>query len=176
MRRRRFNQSPKKIHWVTWLVIAIACIFLVCAISLFVLYSQILKGKDAGLASAGKKAVKQTELVQADHVELFSGKDSYYVVYGKTKKKEAKIAFMPKNAKAKPKVISEKDILTKDEIQSLWRQKCSACELTGIAPGMIDNKPIWEVSYQADGQYVFDYMSMYDGSRIDRFRLSSLYQ
>ncbi|WP_164668786.1 DUF5590 domain-containing protein [Virgibacillus doumboii] len=157
-----------KLKWI----IGIVCLFLVsCFIYGVFLYNDIQKDKTASFNRVKEAVIQETELTEIGKVERFHGKKAYYILHGKTKNNEEKIVFYPFKAENKDlTIISKSDIVPEETIRNNWRGKCKNCEMHEIAPAIVtdDNDPAWELTYTDESnRFVIDYLSIYDGSRIE---------
>lgn len=77
---------------------------------------------------------------------------------------------------AKTVVIDAKKTKEKQDIINQWQKQCDQCKLVKVTPAMIDEKPLWEVTYwQGSDNYIMDYLSIYDGDRFEQIRLKSMF-
>jgi len=172
--RRDFSTSKKRLSLFKLFVLVVVALLLVVCIAVAVLYKQAMNDKEKGFARASSNAIDKTELVNTNNVERFDGKKSFYIVYGKSKDGDKKIVFMPISKKDKPIIVDESNIVSKQQIINEWQNQCSRCTMIRTSAAMIDEQPLWEITYQdSSGYYVFQYSSMKDGKTAETFRLAN---
>lgn len=156
------------------IVLLILCIvFLIILFYFIFMYYSIQQSKTKGFAETKEYVKASTDIVQIEAIERFQEIDTYHIVEGKTKDNIEQIVFVPiSNPDEKLTIIEKKDLLTRDEIEKIWRDDCSSCRLVAIKPAMINHESLWELTYYDESnRYVFDYVSMEDGSNFEKIRL-----
>nr|GGG65492.1 hypothetical protein GCM10011398_06450 [Virgibacillus oceani] len=141
------------------------------------MYHDIQTSKTTGFSYTKNKVLHETELQEVDSISRFQGKTEYHVVRGSTKKGEDKFVFVPIDKESeKLTIIDASKMISKKNIMEQWKQQCNNCELVEIIPAMVKDKPLWELTYKdSSGRYIFDYLSIYDGTRYEQFRLKSMF-
>lgn len=154
------------------IAIVVASIFY----SLF-LYYDVRHDKFAGLSEAKKRIAADTTMTDIDTIYRFHGNDAYYVMFGETNEGDKQVAFVPFSTKDKEiTVINQDKIISKESVQKQWYNECNHCELMKITPGMIDDDPVWELTYVNEAeQYVIEYVSIYDGSTTEHVKLKKMF-
>lgn len=62
--------------------------------------------------------------------------------------------------------------MEKETIEKQWQSNCKQCKLIATKPAFLGDTPLWELTYYDEkNRYVFDYVSMYDGSEFEKVRL-----
>src|SRR5699024_10805777 len=72
--------------------------------------------------------------------------------------------------------INNEDIIAEEQIYEKWRARGQHCDLIQISPAMIDNEPLWEITYKDDDMYTFHYVSMIDGTMSERLQLTQMFK
>lgn len=79
----------------------------------------------------------------------------------------------------KPKKIVEierEDTLSQSEIESIWTKECDECELKGSTPAILDDVPLWELTYvDRNNRYVIEYRHLTDGETYEQLKLNRKY-
>jgi uncharacterized protein YpmB len=174
----KYNTKSSLPVWIKWLSGILLFIVVAVLTGGIYLYHTIETSKTAGYSEAENKALKETDLVKIDLIERFDGKKSYYILSGETKDGEKEMAFMPLNEKKKKKtnLINESEIIPRESIIEKWSESCSSCKFIKIAPAMVNQKALWELTYVDESErYTMDYLSIYDGSRYEQFRFRKLF-
>ncbi|WP_077326636.1 cell wall elongation regulator TseB-like domain-containing protein [Virgibacillus siamensis] len=163
--------------WLKWTIGILCIILLSCFIYSVYLYYDIQKTKTASYPEVQQTVKHETNISSIDKIEQYHGEKAYYIVYGQTKKMQKKIAFYPSSDKGgNIKVIDRKKIIPETSIQKAWKSQCGTCELVEITPALIGEKAAWEVTFiDESDRYVFDYLSIFDGSRIEQIRLKQMF-
>lgn len=172
------NHRQYSFNWFKWGLIALIIIVIAIAIYFVLLYNNIQQSKVAGFANSEEKVLQQTALTEIDAIYRFHGEKAYHIMFGNTKKNDKKVVFYPLKKDEKDlTIINQTEIMTKDSIQNQWNKECNACKLIGIVPAMINNEPLWEITYvDQTNRYVFDYLSIYDGSRYEQLSLKKMFK
>jgi len=141
-----------------------------------VVYKSIQNDKTEGFNESKQTILAQTEVIHEDHMTAFYGEEAFHILFGRTDSSEAKIVFLPLNNDDDLTVLDQSDIISKSEIKQDWHRQCTHCSLVKITPAMIKNKPLWEITYKdRQNRYVFDYLSMYDASRYERYAFRKMF-
>ncbi|WP_404452822.1 DUF5590 domain-containing protein [Virgibacillus necropolis] len=173
----RYTVHNNRPNWLRWGIIGLIFVLISCFIYLFFLYSDIQQSRTANYQETKKEVLDKTNVSQIENVTKYNGEHQFHVIFGTTKSGDDKIIFVPLDKKSnKPTVIDGSKIITKQQIKDQWEQQCQNCELIDITPAMENNKPLWEVTYVDDSdRYIFDYLSIYDGTRVQKYRLKSIF-
>lgn len=156
--------------WFKWGSVVFATIVTLLLIYGCILYKSIQNDKTKGFDESRKIIFSETDITDADEMFAFYGEEAFHILFGKTNTNEEKIAFFPLDHDGGITVIDQTKIISKEAIEQTWKKRCSNCHLINIAPAMIDDQPLWEMTYKDDrAKYVIDYLSMDDGSRYERY-------
>lgn len=142
------------------------------------LYLDLMDSKTAGIEETKKQILNNTSITSIEKVEQFNGAEAYHVIYGKNKKGEGKIIFYPIKGKEKDlTTIDQSEIIPEKQVLSQWEEQCNGCKLINIVPALVKDESLWEITYkdQSD-RYVFDYLSLYDGSRYEQYRFKRMFK
>lgn len=154
-------------------IISVLIILLIVLTYFGVTYNALQKSKTAGFQSTKDHVLDQTDIIQIHHVETFQEMDTYHIVFGKTAEDIEQVIFVPISNPDKALTIVDKaDIIGKEVIETEWSSHCEQCKLVSIKPAMLSHTPLWELTYyDGSNRYVFDYVSMNDGSSFEKIRL-----
>lgn len=158
--------------WLKWFFVIFMLILVSCIIYGIVLYKTIQHDKTKGYSNTEQEILNETDIVSVDQISHFYGETVYHIVIGKTANDKRKIVFVDKNEETDNIVVFDNEkMMSEENIQSLWMDECSNCELIKINPAMINKEALWEVTYKDDSQrYIIEYLSMHDGSRYEQYR------
>ena len=168
------RKNKFKLTWLIWFIVLCCVLIIGILIYSVYLYYSILNHKETGLQKSEQIILEQTKLISVDKVERFHGDTSYHVITGRAKDGDTYFAFLPitnNHKKQKITLINHANIISQSQIKDHWLKSCQTCHFIRISPGLIDDQPVWEITYKDQSlRYVFDYLSMYDGKSIEQFR------
>lgn len=172
-----YNEG-RRFSWLKLFIYGFIVLLIGFIIYGLVLYNGIQNSKTEGFTKTEEKVLAKTDITNINYVIRSHGEEFYHVVYGKTKKGTEEIAFVPmSDNKGKITTVSQSNIISEKAIQSQWENSCNSCELVRIVPSMIKNKPLWEITYwDKANRYIIDYLSMYDGSQFEQYRLKRIFK
>jgi uncharacterized protein YpmB len=170
--------QDKNRSWFFWSLIIILIILITGLIYAVFLYQDVKASKTEGFDETKKQILNATSITEIDKIEQFNGEEAYHVIFGKDNKGVKKIIFYPLKGKEKNlTTIKQSDMVSEDQIQGEWKANCEHCKLVKIVPALVDNKPLWEITYSDEsGRYVLDYLSLYDGSRYEQYRFRQMFK
>lgn len=142
------------------------------------MYRTILEGKLEGVDET-TSIVSQSLNMKVDEVYFFQEKEGYHIAFTKDENNDEWIVFVPLEDEIKKEnfiLLEKEDVLSKEEIESKWQQNCTQCELIDSTPAMIDQIPLWELTYRDNSnRYVIEYILLKDGSVYEQLRLFRKY-
>lgn len=161
-----------KRNWVVWSLVIFIILFISSVIYAIFLYMDLNEKRTAGYSETTKEVLNQTSITKITNIETFNGEAAYHVVQGINKSGEEKLIFYPLEGKEKTlKRVDTKDIMSKQAIHKQWNADCNSCKLIKITPALIEEEVLWELTYyDKHNRYVFDYVSIYDGSPYEEIR------
>lgn len=153
-------------------MIIILLLFISMLIYGIFLYMDLNSNRTKGHEETKRELLKQTEITEITKIENFNGEAAYHVVYGKNEEGKGKIIFYPLEGNEKTlTTVDSTEVLSPSSMIDMWQTDCSACELVKITPALLDDEILWELVYYDEyDRYVFDYRSIYDGSRYEDIR------
>lgn len=164
--------------WVKW-GIGVVCLVLVsCFIYSVYLYYEVQQNKTARYENIKENVLQSTDISTIEKIEQYHGEKAYFILYGVTDDNKQKLIFYPSERKKEDLTIIEKsEIIPEETIKKGWNSQCKNCELIEIAPAIVDDKPVWEITFiDSSNRYVIDYLSIYDAKRIEQIRLKQMYK
>ena len=168
----------KKNNWLFWSLVIVLIILIASFIYGVFIYLDLKDSKTAGFEETKKQILNATSITEIEKIEQFNGEEAYHVIYGKNEKDEKKLIFYPLKGKEKNlTTINQSDIISKEQMLQEWRAQCKGCKLVKIVPALVDKKALWEITYNdQSNKYVLDYLSIYDGSRYEQYRLKRMFK
>lgn len=165
---RSYYQFPS---WLKWILISISVLIIAFFIYSIYLYNTIQTSKETGLDESKAYAKDELNMKNITSIDRFQEEIQYHVIMGEMNDNEGVIAFIPIDDNKEPIIIKQEDALSKSEIKSNWQTNCKNCELIKISPAMLDDEPLWEITFIDEKErYVLDYVSFDDGSSYEQLQ------
>ncbi|WP_067725503.1 cell wall elongation regulator TseB-like domain-containing protein [Oceanobacillus damuensis] len=166
-----------KSNWLLWSFVSIVVIILACSIYAVYLYNEIYGSKTAEFAETSRQILNQTAITEIEKVEQYNGSEAYHIVFGENDENEEKLIFYPLAGNEKElTTIDRTEIMSEEAILDQWQAQCNGCEFIKINPALENDEPLWEITYNDNNnRYVMDYLSIYDGSREEQYRLKKIF-
>lgn len=166
--------------WLKWTLGIIGLLLVACLILGIYLYQVVQGNRTASFDQAEAQVIQETEIRTVNKIGRFHGENAYYTVYGETSNGEAKLVFYPFEKNQSGIItVNQSDIASKETIRANWNNQCQSCTMFDITPAVISNdeiEPAWEITYEDDeGRYVMEYLSIYDGTRIEVRRFNRMF-
>lgn len=156
-------------HWLKWGILISALLIALVLLLIAYLYSSVIQEKTKGYNKAKERALAETEIINIEQVERFHGEDAYFVLTGVDEQNEPLFVYVPFDNEESIITIEQPNEYTKKAVEEQWSEECSNCLLTSITPALIDENGVWEIRYKASKDtYIYDYISMEDGSLFDQ--------
>ncbi|MFZ3578142.1 DUF5590 domain-containing protein [Virgibacillus sp. DJP39] len=174
----RKQNSQYTVHsWIKWVLLGLILIVISCLTYLFFLYSDIQDNRTLKYQDSKDAVIEKTSVSQIENITEYNGKNQFHVIFGSTNEGANKIVFVPLNENSgKLTTFNQAEIISQQEIKNSWAKQCEDCELIDITPAIENSEPLWEVTYIDDSnRYIFDYLSMFDGTRVQQYRLKSIF-
>src|SRR5699024_1522284 len=144
---------------------------------------------------------ERKEKDKINKIYVFQNNIIYYIAYGKSDDNESLIAFVPKSIAKKDKekendekqeknernkaddeemkdiiTVKGSDMLSKENIEAKWKEECDQCTLKSSAPAMIDDTPLWELTYfDSNNRFVMEYRQLEDGDVYEQLKMNRKY-
>jgi uncharacterized protein YpmB len=170
--------TNSRYRWLFITIIILVILFISALIYGIFLYMDLNEERTKGYRDTERELLQQTSLAEVENIDNFNGEEPYHVVYGMDESGEEKIIFYPLRGQEKTlTTISAGEILPARDMISMWQTECGTCSLVRITPALLDDERLWElVYYDEQDRYVFDYRSIYDGSRYEAIRYRSTFK
>lgn len=158
--------------WFIWTLIILGVLFISAVIYAIFLYMDLNEKRTAGFSETTREVLSQTSITEITNIETFNGEAAYHVVQGINESGEEKLIFYPLEGNEKTlKTVDIEDIMPKQAVHKQWNSDCNSCQLIKITPALIEEEVLWELTYyDENNRYVFDYVSIYDGSPYEEIR------
>src|SRR5690625_2780856 len=151
-------------------------IFLVLAILIGVvlyaiyLYSFIESSRLKDLSITKSKLIQTGQMTEITEMYHFQDKEAYHIFFGLNKDKNNIIIFVPVAQDDDELTVIDTDkTLPEEKAKQRILDECSSCDIIATSPAMIDDRPLWEVTYfDKKNRYVIHSLSFYDVSLFDQ--------
>lgn len=141
-----------------WIVVGI---ILIAAVSTFLFFSSAMEPYASAKNQANKIAYKSANISEPDYFSNFNHKKQYYTVGGRTDNN--KYRYVVIDAKSGDIEILKNSHYSRNKILNQVKNKHNPKKIKHINLGMIDKKPVWEVSFvnkdKSIGYEMIDYQN-----------------
>lgn len=171
------NQLHKEqSHRLKWGLLISGLLLILLVLIIGYLYVSVMQEKTSGYSQAEKRALDETTITEIDEVQRYHGEEAYHVVSGFDEKDHPLFAFVPFDNEHEIITVEQPDTYTKDRIEREWKEQCSTCLLTSITPALIEDTAVWEINFRTNKDtYLYEYISMKDGSLFEQLRFKKLF-
>lgn len=141
------------------------------------LYSYIESSKVSDLENTKSTMIETGQIDKVTEMYHFQDEKAYHILIGLDKNNKEKILFISMDSQNDITVIEKDKTLSGEDIEKTILQECQDCNIINITPAMVDNNPLWEITYfDEKNRYVIDYLSMLDGSRFEQLKMFRKYK
>jgi len=137
------------------------------------IYNQIQSGFNTESELAMERALTETTLARADHVDYFAGEFIYRIVYGVNADNEKLIVWVG------PQEVHEakaSDGVTRSDVRAFVEGSHGTVEWNRLVPGKYEDEYVWEAYFKKKEiggvRPFYEYYRFRDGERIDTLRLN----
>ncbi|GKV67974.1 hypothetical protein NCCP2716_04720 [Sporosarcina sp. NCCP-2716] len=152
------------VNWIKFFIVFLFTLALLLTSFVFYkAYQPAAQWKD----QAEKAAVAAGLLKQADRAELYSGTESYTVVYGKDAAGKDKAVFIGRGKKDRDqmKELTLANGVSAKQALANVKREMPVSKLLHVKLGMEENEPIWEVAFKNEaGKLNYVYVLVKDGA------------
>ena len=164
-------------QWIWWSLLVFLLVIFLCS---GYLYTLVINEKTDDYPRVETIVYEKTPINSIQSIERFHSETSYYVIWGQSEDADSLIAFIPMDnydAEQDITVISEDNIISKTDLQQAWQKDCDHCQWKKATLGVVDDEVVWEITYRDESdRYVFEYVSIVDGSTYEIFRLTQMFR
>lgn len=177
------GSSMKQInYWLNWknIFILVSVFILLFLFSYFTYtYIKIENSKVTDGEKTEQFIFKETDLTTVDSIYQFQEEESFHIIIGSDNEGNKSIVFVPvKKSLSKDDlvVLSLNELVSVEQIEEEWQRECDQCTLIHSNPAMINEQPLWELTYtDHSNRYVIEYISLKDGKIYEQLRLLRKY-
>lgn len=163
------------LHWKKLLILFLIIIFVVIVIYFVYLYVFIEKSKIVDKEETEQLVLRSTNISSIEEIYQFQGEKGYHIIIGTDDNNKQSIVFIPvmeSLTKDDLIIIPSNELLSKEQIEEMWKKDCLNCKLIGSTPAMINKTPLWELTYtDHSNRYIISYISLEDGSTYEQLKL-----
>lgn len=171
MRQKKFH-----INWPRVLLI----VLLFCIICLLIygamFYRTIENTRTDRFDEAKDYVLEQSPIKNITHISHFQDVEGFFTFLGENKENEVMYVFLRDDeqfTKEQLYIIPENKVTKADEIKQIWAAECADCTLVRLTPAMVEQFPLWEVTYiDESNRYVIEYKYLENGKTYETIRLT----
>lgn len=197
-------KQQQKLSWFSWKKVIITCIVLLIigiSIYFYLLFRYINTSKVVGFDETEAYILSETEMTSVEKIYAFQDEILYHIAYTRDDQDKGWIQFIPitkpkesekEETKTSKKSQDDEEVvednkketvtvevdntLSQAKIESIWATECSQCELKGSSPAILDDVPLWELTYiDENKRYVLEYRQLKDGQTYEQLKLNRKY-
>lgn len=154
-----------------WLFVTVAALLLFITV-FFIYFRDIQNPQWSAISDVKEQAIDAADLTSIKAVHHHIWNKECWVVEGVNQEAEAVFVWLTEDKL--PEVIKASEGITEEEIKDLFNNGKPDSEVKRIQPGLLNDKPIWEIYYR-DGQkpeyFHYDFYSFDNGTLIDSYKL-----
>lgn len=160
------------------IIFYLSLLFLGLIISYFVvLYYEIINDKEKHFDAAQQFILQETTINNITAIDYFQGENGYFIMHGHDERTNQAVDIYLLDEKPFQKdyvkIFAANRFISLEEITYTWQHTCKGCELRKITPAMIDEIPLWEITYIDEEQrYVIEYRTKTDGETVEQLRFT----
>ena len=154
-----------------WLFLIIACLLLLATL-FFIYFREIQMPQWSAIEEAKQQAVEAADLAAVKTVyHHVWGKESW-IVEGMNQEDEEVFVWLTKDKL--PMLVKAAEGISEQALKDSFKNEKPDAHIKRIQPGLLDDKPVWEVYYD-DGQkpqhFRYDFYRFDNGSLIETYKL-----
>lgn len=113
-------------------------------------------------------AKKYAHLKYPDDFYIYNREHTYYTITGKNQKNQSILVLIAQKG-GKIRILKQKNGITKNEaLTQIWAKR-NPKKVLKIAPGIFNNRPVWEISYlNQKGNLCYELLSFKNGKDIQK--------
>lgn len=171
MRKREIN-----INWLR--VLLFVLLFCIIAIIVYasILYRTIEKNRTIGFETAEQFVLKNSDISELSEATYFQAEEGYFTFVAIGAEEEALYVYLRDDETLKKDnlyIFPASKFMPVKEMESSLLTDCSNCNLINSTLAMIDEVPLWELTYTDDeNRYVIEYKYLENGKTFEELRLT----
>lgn len=154
-----------------WLFVIVACLLLFITV-FFIYFRDIQNPQWSAIRDVKKQAIKAADLASINNVYHHIWNKESWVVEGKNQEDEKVFVWLTEDRL--PEIIKASEGISERQLTNMFKNEKPDSELKRIQPGLLDDKPVWEL-YYSDGQkpqhFFYDFYSFDNGDLINSYKL-----
>lgn len=160
-------------------IVLLFCIILLIIYSL-ILYRSIEQSRTAGFADAESFVLQNSDIIEIDNISYFQAEEGYFTLIGNDINGGNYYIFLRDDtnfSKEHLYVVSNDDLISPKQLEEEIFTECKNCTLVRSEPAMIDELPLWELTYiDNTNRYVIEYKYLDNGKTFEKLRLTRKYK
>lgn len=172
------NMQPKKFY-ISWKrVLIFVLLFCIIGIIVYValLYRAIEQNRTEGFTDANQFVLEHSTIEEIERTSYFQANQGYFVMEGNDKDKRSFYIFLGDNQPLTADdlyIVPTTESISAEIIEQTLLKECDGCTLINTTPAMIDQYPLWELTYHDEyNRYVIEYKYLENGKTFEKIKLS----
>lgn len=159
-------------------VLFFCIIFIIVYFAIF--YRSIESSRTDGYDEATSFVLNNSQITDVENVNYFQAEEGFFTFSATNKAEESFFVFLRDDeplSKEHLYVVPKSELISIEQLESELLQECSDCTLISSTPAMIDELPLWELTYTDEAnRYVIDYKYLENGKTFEKLRLTRKYK
>src|SRR5699024_7909216 len=165
----------KLLNWKNIIGLLLLALILGVSLYAYLTYQHIEKSKAAGFDKVEDIVLSETDVDTIEEMNRFQ-EEAIFIAKGKDAEGKTWFVFVPQDYEDSDDLLKYEttDLVSPSSIEDHWASECDQCELKKSSAAMMDDEPLWELTYlDADNRYVLAYFSFEDGSEVEKLKLQN---
>lgn len=171
MQQKKFNIS----WWRVLIIVLLFCITIALIYGI-ILYRNIEQSRTEGFDDATNFVLNHTDIVSIEQISYFQADKGYFIIEGLNEHNESFYVYLANNSPYTTQelfIVSNKEVLSVNDLERQLMDDCGKCTLINSTPAMIDQFPLWELTYvDESNRYVIEYKYLENGKTYEKIKLS----
>lgn len=160
-------------------IVLLFCIIFLLIYAIFS-YRAIEESRTEGFSEAEAFVLQHSNITNIDDISYFQAEEGFFTFLGRDSANEKYYIFLRDDgvfATDDLYVVANKGLVATEELEQEVLARCSDCTLIHSNPAMIDELPLWELTYIDDtNRYVIEYKYLQNGKTFETLRLTRKYK
>ncbi|HZW68868.1 MAG TPA: hypothetical protein VFF20_09760 [Pseudogracilibacillus sp.] len=170
------RQREVNINWLRVLLFVLLFCIIATIVYASILYRTIEKDRTTGFESAEQFVLKNSDIAELSEATYFQAEEGYFTFVATGADEEALYVFLRDEETFKEEdlyILSAGQFVPVEELEGSVLTDCAKCSLLNSTLAMIDEVPLWELTYTDDAnRYVIEYKYLENGKTFEKLRLT----
>src|SRR5699024_8667773 len=144
------KQTKFQINLPRVLIIVLLFCIIFIIIYAFMLYRSIEQSRTAGFADAKSFVLENSDISEIMDISYFQAEEGFFTFLGKNDLTENYYVFLRDDSvlsKENLYIVSSENLISTEKLEQEILTECENCTLVRSTPAMIDEIPLWELTY-----------------------------